>query len=126
MMFEPSASLTILSKESVINIPFNEITHVSRYGNMVFIYSIGRSRCITDHTMDEIVKLLPTSVFFRIHGSHIIALDKMHGVQRSRIGVGEDYLPVARKYKLRLLNTLKVKLNNGYSYCFTMPVQADG
>lgn len=111
--FHPKTSFTIISKGRVVNLRFDEITHVSKYSNEVAIYTRETSYRIYIN-LKEIMQDLPANDFFRIHKSHIISLKHMSGIKEKKIMVGEYRLPVSNHYKLRMKAHLKKILDEKY------------
>ncbi len=54
----------------------------------------------------SIEEKLPAGRFIRVHKSYIIALDKIDTVERSRIFIGNDSIPVGDSYREALFKEL--------------------
>lgn len=50
-------------------------------------------------TFSVILNILPVSKFFRVHKSYIVYIDKIDSIGRSRIVIGEKYIPISDSYK---------------------------
>jgi len=59
----------------------------------------------------EIENVLPTPAFIRIHKSYIIALNKIDSIERNRIKIGNELLPISDTYKDDFYKTLR-KIRN--------------
>lgn len=103
--FQPKTSFTIISKGRVVSIGFAEITHVSKYGNDVVIYT-ANEEYRTCHSLQEILNDLPVNEFLRVHRSHIVSLKWMQGVKRTRIVVGGYYIPISKYYQTQMIGRL--------------------
>ncbi len=53
------------------------------------------------------LQLLPTTKFVRVHKSYIIALDKIKHIERNRIRIGEELIPISESYKDQFFELLK-------------------
>jgi DNA-binding LytR/AlgR family response regulator len=113
--FQSKTAIAIISKGKVVSIRFDEITHVSKYGNESVVYT-AESSYRTYYSMQEILNDLPVNDFFRIHRSHIISLKHINGVKRKRIRVGEYYLPVSKYFKIQLIKSLQQILDKECSF----------
>lgn len=122
--FHPKTSFTILSKGRVVSIRFEEITHVSKYGNETVIYtaslnpSEGGTCYKTFHSLQEIMNDLPVNDFFRVHRSHIVSFEKMGIIDNSKIRIGECIVPISKYYKIQMIKRLgeileRVIMNSG-------------
>jgi len=55
--------------------------------------------------MKSLEELLPANLFARVHKSHIIALSKINYIERSRISINKQLIPISNTYKNALLLT---------------------
>lgn len=113
--FHPKTSICFISKSKVVNVPFNEITHISKYGNEVVLYT-QTEQYRTKHSLQELLNDLPINDFFKIHRSHIVSLKHMNGVKRKRVKVREYHLPISKYYKVQLCANLAMLLNRDYHF----------
>lgn len=115
LMFQPKTSFTVISRGRVVNIRYEEITHISKYGDEVVLYTLsGEFR--TRHSLQELLNDLPVNNFFRIHRSHIASLEHMNGMNKGRLKVAGFNLPVSNYFKLQLVRSLRLILNREYSF----------
>jgi len=115
LMFQAKTSFTIICRGRVVNIRYEEITHISKYGDDVVLYTISKE-FRTRHSLQELLNDLPVNSFFRIHRSHIASLEYMRGMNRGRLKVAEAYLPVSNYFKLQLVRSLQLILDREYSF----------
>jgi len=59
----------------------------------------------------DIENVLPTPAFIRIHKSYIVALDKIESIERNRIKIADQLLPISDTYKDHFYDTLKKSRN---------------
>ncbi len=115
--FYPKTSFNIICKGRVVNIGFKEITHVSKYGYEVVIYT-KENQYRTRHSLQEIMNDLPVNDFFRVHKSHIVSLRFMNGIERRRVRVLDYYLPMSAYYKMQLKKSLQKILDKSCEFYF--------
>jgi DNA-binding LytR/AlgR family response regulator len=120
--------ISIMSKGHLLHLGFDEITHVSKYGNDTVIYTTlptspegevlqgTARRYSTCQSLQEILDDLPTDNFFRIHRSHIVSLKHMGGVEGNNIRVGEYYLPLSTYYRVQLISKLEEILKRDFIF----------
>jgi two-component system LytT family response regulator len=58
-------------------------------------------------SFSAILLLLPSAKFSRVHKSYIVALDKIKHIERNRIRIEEELIPISESYKLQFLELLK-------------------
>lgn len=87
-----------------INIP--DILYLEGLKDYVSIFTISE-RILTLQTMKKIEEsLLPFRRFIRVHKSYIVALDKIDYVERQRIFIGKNSIPLGDTYKEEFLKML--------------------
>jgi two-component system, LytTR family, response regulator len=57
-------------------------------------------------TMKKIEESLPTSCFYRVHKSYIIAVDKIDYIERQRIFIGKNSIPLSDTYRDAFMKVL--------------------
>jgi len=75
--------------------------------DILFIEGMRDYRCIrmlnksimTLQTFSELEQELPTAKFCRVHKSYIVAIDKIEHVERDRIRIGNELIPVSDTFK---------------------------
>lgn len=58
-----------------------------------------KEKIMTLLTFNKILEVLPEEDFIRIHKSYIISLPKIESIERSRVRIGGEILPVGESYK---------------------------
>lgn len=58
-----------------------------------------KEKIMTLLTFNKILEVLPEKDFIRIHKSYIISLPKIESIERSRVRIGGEILPVGESYK---------------------------
>jgi len=63
-------------------------------------------RILTAQSVKSLEELLPPEQFIRVHRSYIIALSKINYIERNRIAIKDQLIPVSDSYKGRLQNII--------------------
>ena len=120
LRFDPKSSFTILSKGHVVNLPFSEITLITKQGHETLIHTPdGHWR--TYHSLQEILHELPVNDFFRVHKSQVVALRFVEGFDGCRVRVGGQSIPMTNYYRMMLISQLADILNKGYKWMIHEP-----
>lgn len=114
-MFQPKTFFTIICRGRVVSIRYEEITHISKYGDEAVLYTTDRE-FRTRHSLQELLNDLPVNNFFRIHRSHIASLEHMNGMNKERLKVAGFHLPVSNYFKQQLIRSLQLILDQEYSF----------
>ncbi len=99
----PDDHFFVFSEYEEIRIVTTHIRYVESMGDYVKIYLEKADRpVITLERLKHLADRLRDSGFQRIHRSYLVNLARIDGRQKSRIRVGEDWLPVGETYAGRL------------------------
>jgi DNA-binding LytR/AlgR family response regulator len=77
---------------------FRDILFIEGQGDYLKII-LPSENIMTLQTFKKIEEILPEDHFVRIHRSYIIALDKIDSIERNRVIIGGQILPVSDTYK---------------------------
>jgi two-component system, LytTR family, response regulator len=72
---------------------------------------LGNRKLMTLMSFNEILQLLPSAQFMRIHKSYIVAFDKIRSIEKSRVRIGGDLVPVSDTYREQFFKVLKIQKN---------------
>lgn len=79
-------------------IMLNEIIYIEGMRDYRRIHTINK-KIMTLQNFSEFEKLIPASVVCRVHKSYMVALSKIESVERGRIKVGDQLIPISDTYK---------------------------
>ncbi|HOY47973.1 MAG TPA: LytTR family DNA-binding domain-containing protein [Flavobacteriales bacterium] len=103
-------TLAITTGQGLLFLNFSDITYLAADGNYTYIHTLNQ-KILSSKTLREFEDILPSQLFFRIHHSYIIHLEHLKEYHRGEGGevVMRDgnHLPVARRRKDELLETIK-------------------
>ena len=72
---------------------------------------LAKRKVMTLMSFNEILQLLPSSRFQRVHKSFIVALDKIRSIEKSQLIIDDKSIPVSDTYRDQFLNYLKSRKN---------------
>lgn len=84
---------------SSVKIFLNDILYIEGLKDYVKIHT-KEKKILTLITMKKIEEKLPSSNFIRVHRSFIVALDKIESIQRNRIIINKNWIPVGDSFKI--------------------------
>jgi DNA-binding LytR/AlgR family response regulator len=70
------------------------------------IHTIDR-KIMTLQTFKNLLEILPVIDFQRVHNSYIVAISKIENIERNRIRIGKDLIPISDSYKDKFYEILK-------------------
>lgn len=103
------AFILIRADYKLNKIPLKDIQFIEGLDDYIQIHIEGKSKIVARMSMKNILELLPSSEFIRIHRSFIVPLRKITSVQTKQISIGEREFPVGETYKNSVLNLLTDK-----------------
>ncbi len=81
-------------------IMLNEIVYVEGMRDYRRIHTIHKNvKVMTLQNFSEFEMLIPSSILCRVHKSYMVALSKIESVERSRIKIADQLIPISETYK---------------------------
>lgn len=77
---------------------FDDILFIEGMGDYRRIH-LNDKRVMTLQTFSTLQNELSSNLFCRVHKSYLVALDKIESIERDRIKIKEDYIPISETYK---------------------------
>lgn len=90
--------LFVKSGHKTVRVGYDDIIRLESMSNYVMIHT-ATGKIMTLENMTNLVDKLPAARFVRIHRSHAVALDKIEFIERNRVVIGGEYLPVSDGHK---------------------------
>lgn len=79
-------------------IMLNEIVYIEGMRDYLKIHTVNK-KLMTLQNFSEFEKLIPSSVVCRVHKSYMVALNKIESIERSRIKIADQLIPISETYK---------------------------
>lgn len=92
----------------LMRIDLHDILYLKGLKDYVSIYLRGRKTpVIATATMKSMEEKLAPPRFCRVHKSYIVAMGAVEAVERGRISIGEEMIPVSEAYRSRFFSLLE-------------------
>ncbi len=75
----------------------SEILYIEGMGDYRRIIT-HHKKIMTLQTFKELLDLLPNDIFIRVHNSYIVSKDKIEKIERNRITINENLIPISESY----------------------------
>lgn len=82
----------------MIKVRLGEIKYIEGLKDYVSIYTNDR-KIVSLQTLKSLETQLPSNQFIRVHNSYIIAFDAIDVVDKEKILIGKNYIPISDTYK---------------------------
>jgi DNA-binding LytR/AlgR family response regulator len=80
-------------------IALKDITYIEGLKDYVKIYMAVGKPVITLNSLKNMADKLPSEVFIRIHKSYIVSINKIDSIVRSRIVIGDKWIPIGENFR---------------------------
>ena len=91
-------ALFVKVEHKIIKISLSEIQYIEGLKEYIAIHTLDK-KIITLQSMKKMEEVLPPAQFLRTHKSFIVALDKIDSVERNRIFIKKNIIPIGDTYK---------------------------
>ena len=98
---QPSEDKYIMVKSdySVVKIALSEILYIEGLKDYLKIFTTRPRPILTLNSLKRFEDKLPSPNFIRVHRSYIVAIDKIDSIQKHRIHIGKEIIPIGDLYK---------------------------
>ena len=86
-------------------VAFDDILYIEGLGDY-FAINTKSEKILSLERMKNIQQVLPGNTFLRIHKSYIINTDKVDYIERGRIVINKEYLPIGETFKQQVMEQL--------------------
>ncbi len=80
-------------------IMLDEIVYIEGMRDYRRIHTVSKKKVMTLQNFSEFEKMIPASLICRVHKSYMVALNKIESIERSRIKIADQLIPVSETYK---------------------------
>lgn len=101
-----SEFIFVKTENRLERILFDEILYIEGMRDYRRIHTTTK-RIMTLQNFKELERLIPTTKVCRVHKSYMVALNKIEAIERNRIKIGAQLIPISETYKrlfYRLIN----------------------
>lgn len=100
------SSIFVKTEYKLVRIDISDILYVEGMQNYVIIHTL-KEKVMCLQSMKKTEEQLPASAFIRVHKSYIIALNKINSVERSRIYIAGQIIPLGDVYRNAFLKAIE-------------------
>ena len=93
----PLDFIFVKTEYKILKLTLSDILYVEGLKDYISIYT-STERILTLQTMKKMEEILPANRFVRVHKSYIVALEKIETIERQRIFIGRNTVPIGESY----------------------------
>lgn len=104
----PNEYIFVKTEYRIEKIVFKDILYIQGMKDYLQIHTTG-GNIMTLQTFKNMLEILPESDFQRVHNSYIVSISKIENIERNRIRIGKDLIPISDSYRDKFFGILKEK-----------------
>jgi len=89
-------------------VDFNDILYIEGQGAYLNIIT-EKHNIMTLQNFQNMIDLLPTDNFIRVHKSFIVGINKINRIERNIIVIGKQRIPIGASYRDKFYNELRIE-----------------
>jgi len=98
----------IKSEYENLKLNLSEIRFIQGLKDYLKLHLLNNSPVLTLMSFNQILEKLPESRFLRIHRSYIINIDRINSIQKNKVIIDNDRIPIGESYKASVYKRLKI------------------
>jgi two-component system LytT family response regulator len=99
--------LFIKTENRLEKVNLKDILFIEGMGDYRRIH-LPTKRIMTLQTFTEFEKIIPTNIICRVHKSYMVSIQQIESIERNRIKVQDQLIPISETYKSRLFDLIKL------------------
>jgi DNA-binding LytR/AlgR family response regulator len=104
----PASYIFVKTEYKIQKVDLSDILYMEGLRDYVAIHTTA-GKILTLQSMRSFQEQLPESQFMRVHKSYLVALDKIQFIERNRIVIAGNYIPVGETYQEQFQQRLNIK-----------------
>lgn len=97
----------IKSEYKLIRINLSDIIYIESLRDYIAIHTIDKQKIMSLESLRNMENVLPADDFLRVHKSYIVSLKKISFVEKNRIVINGEYIPIGDSYQDKFFNSIK-------------------
>lgn len=94
----------------IVRVCKNEIVYIEGYGDYVRIHLVNGKKFLSQITLKRLEVMLNEKEFCRVHRSYIVAIPQINYIEKRRIRIGNELIPIGESYFQQLMDHLSFTL----------------
>ena len=94
-----------MSRYRIEKVVLDDILYIQGMKDYLQIHTVDKN-IMTLQTFRNLLDVLPETDFQRVHNSFIVSISKIEHIERNRLRIGKDLIPVSDSYKDRFFGIL--------------------
>jgi len=100
--------LFVKSDYESLKIFVDDIVYIEGLKDYLKIHLSDGKYVLTLSNFKNLLERLPQNIFLRVHNSYVVNLDHINSIQRNRVLIGKQRLPISETYKKQFFERIKI------------------
>ncbi|MBC7934785.1 MAG: response regulator transcription factor [Rhizobacter sp.] len=96
----------IKSEYKLIRINLADILYIESLRDYIAIHTIAKQKIMSLESLRNMETILPQDEFTRVHKSYIISMHKISFVEKNRIVINNEYIPIGESYQEKFFSII--------------------
>lgn len=96
----------IKSEYKLVRVNLPDILYIESLRDYIAIHTAGQQKIMSLDSLRNMESILPADEFVRVHKSYIVSLRKISFVEKNRIVIGNEYIPIGDSYQEKFFNSI--------------------
>lgn len=93
-------------ENKLVKIDFDKLLYLESFGEYVKFHTTEKM-LLTLKTLTSFEKTLPTDLFYRLHRSYMVNLNKIEIIEDGSVKISEKWIPISRKLKEAFMDLMR-------------------
>ena len=98
----------IKSEYKLVRVNLADILYIESLRDYIAIHTLQQQKIMSLESLRNMESVLPADEFLRVHKSYIVSLKKISYVEKNRIVINQQYIPIGDSYQEKFFETIKL------------------
>mgnify|MGYP001554486169 CR=1 FL=1 len=96
----------VKSEYKRVRVNLADILYIESLRDDIAIYTTGKQKSMSLDSLRNMESILPPDEFMRVHKSYIVSLKQISFLEKSRIVINGEYIPIGESYQEKFFNSI--------------------
>ena len=96
----------IKSEYKLVRVNLADILYIESLRDYIAIYTTGKQKIMSLESLRNMETILPADEFMRVHKSYIVSLKKISFLEKNRIVINDEYIPIGESYQEKFFSSI--------------------
>lgn len=98
----------VKSEYKLVRVNLADILYIESLRDYITIHTLQQQKIMSLDSLRNMETILPADEFLRVHKSYIVSLKKISFVEKNRIVINKQYIPIGDSYQEKFFESIKL------------------